>query len=485
MMPGQPSQPDQFLSQMEHLLGNEFPAFQTSLERPLTTGLRVNSLKLSPQEFLALLHGFELEQVPWCPTGFRLVRSGQTGKHPYLAAGLYYLQEPSAMAAVELLAPRPGEHVLDLSAAPGGKATHLVALMQNEGLLVANEIHPQRVWELAENLERWGARNTVITNETPLRLAEHFGAFFDRVLVDAPCSGEGMFRKSAAARRDWSPELVQGCAIRQQEILEQAARLVKPGGWLAYSTCTFNIVENEMVIAKFNQQHPDFELVEPKQTTGFSPGRPDWVTHELRLPELQRTVRLWPHIAPAEGHFIALLQRISEHTGRGGHTGPPLRAFHSRRNRIELPAPAWRSFEVFSRSALKPGSVDFHANHHLKQVGSYLYAQPLDLPDLGDLKTIHPGWWLGTFKKDRFVPSHALALGLPTRSIFAADLANQRLDYAAHSREASTYLRGESLPSPGQDGWVLITVDGFPLGWSKRVNGILKNYYPKGLRRFE
>ena len=193
----------------------------------------------------------------------------EPGKHPYHAAGLYYLQDPSAMAVAELLDPQPGERVLDLAAAPGGKATHIAAKMQGQGLLVANEIHPKRAWELAGNLERWGAINVAITNETPERLAERFEDFFDRVLVDAPCSGEGMLRKGEAARVEWAPELVHGCALRQTTILEQAARLVRPGGRLVYSTCTFNPEENEGTVARFLDTHPEFELIEPSRRPGF------------------------------------------------------------------------------------------------------------------------------------------------------------------------------------------------------------------------
>ena len=248
---------------MHRLLGDEFTPFLARYDQPASVGLRVNTLKLLPEAFQAL-SPFSLSPIPWCPAGFEscsaisVTGAAQPGKHPYHAAGLYHLQEPSAMAVAGLLDPQPGERVLDLSAAPGGKATHLSALMQNEGLLVANEIHPRRAWELFENTERWGARNVAITNATPRQLADHFGEFFDKVLVDAPCSGEGMFRKSEASRREWSPELAQSCAIRQGAILDQAARLVRPGGKLAYSTCTFAPEENESANAGFLEKHLEF-----------------------------------------------------------------------------------------------------------------------------------------------------------------------------------------------------------------------------------
>ncbi len=246
-------------------------AFLASYEALPDIGLRVNTLKIAPDAFRQL-SPFDLAPVPWCAAGFTVAGDdAEPGKHPYHAAGLYYLQDPSAMAVAELLDPQPGERVLDLAAAPGGKATHIAALMGGEGLLVANEIHPRRAWELAGNLERWGARNVAVTNETPERLAERFEGFFDRVLLDAPCSGEGMMRKSEAARVEWAPELVRGCALRQSAILEQAARLVRPEGRLAYATCTFNPEENEGTIARFLAAHPEFDLVEAPRRPAFRP----------------------------------------------------------------------------------------------------------------------------------------------------------------------------------------------------------------------
>ena len=272
--------PSAFLERMARLLRDEYPAFLASYDMPPSIGLRVNTLKIAPEVFRQLAP-FELAPVPWCSAGFTIVADdAEPGKHPYHAAGLYYLQDPSAMAVAELLDPQPGERVLDLASAPGGKATHIAAKMQGQGLLVANEIHSKRAWELAGNLERWGATHVAITNERPERLAERFEGFFDRVLVDAPCSGEGMMRKGEAARVEWAPELMHGCALRQSGILEQAAALVRPGGRLVYSTCTFNPEENEGTVARFLDAHPEFELIEPPRPPGFSPGRPDWLGAE-------------------------------------------------------------------------------------------------------------------------------------------------------------------------------------------------------------
>ncbi len=475
---------------MAALLGDEFPPFLASYDAPVSVGLRVNTLKIEPEMFRDLAP-FDLSPVPWCPAGFvvdertsppapPLQGEGSSsppslagrgaggvgpGKHPYHAAGLYYLQDPSAMAVAELLDPQPGERVLDLAAAPGGKATHIASLMGNRGLLVANEIHPKRAWELAGNLERWGAPNAAVINETPERLAERFPGFFDRVLVDAPCSGEGMMRKGEAARIEWAPELVRGCALRQAGIIEQAARLVRPGGRLVYSTCTFNPEENEGTVARFLADHPDFALIKPPQRPGFSPGRPDWISVGAGLaPALARTVRLWPHLAPGEGHFVAVLGRAADMPAN-----QPPKAWR--------PAKLTRTDEAAYRNFCAAHLTGEPTVEQLALVGSYLYALPAGMPDLTALRYLHPGWWLGTLKGDRFEPSHALALGLRPED------ARRVLDLPAAAAELAAYLRGETLTSPGEDGWTLVAVDGFPMGWGKRTDGRVKSRYPKGLRR--
>jgi 16S rRNA C967 or C1407 C5-methylase (RsmB/RsmF family)/NOL1/NOP2/fmu family ribosome biogenesis protein len=479
----QPEIPGAFLDHIARLLGDEYPAFLASYDAAPGVGLRVNTLKIAPEAFRQLAP-FELAAVPWCDAGFMLAGGSQEpGKHPYHAAGLYYLQDPSAMAVAELLDPQPGERVLDLAAAPGGKATHIAAKLRGQGLLVANEIHPKRAWELAGNLERWGATNVAITNETAERLSERFAGFFDRVLVDAPCSGEGMMRKGAAARLEWAPELVRGCASRQTAILGEAARLVHPGGRLVYSTCTFNPVENEGTVARFLDTHPEFELAEPPRRPGFAPGRPDWLdigtvgaglapAPDGGRPQedaptgarshLSRSVRLWPHLAPGEGHFIAVMRKCD--AGPAAALPRPWRP-------ARLPRPVETAYRSFCAESLTHPPIDVGP----ALVGSYLYALPAALPDLTGLRFLHPGWWLGTIKKDRFEPSHALALGLPSES--AHRVANRRID-----AEIEAYLRGHPFTDVGEDGWSLVSVNGYTIGWGKRVAGILKSHYPRGLR---
>ena len=465
--------PVDFLERMRGLLGEEYPEFAAACASPPVTGLRVNLLKLSQEEFISR-SPYKLEPVPWCPEGFRIAGLVENapgaalspGRHPYHAAGLYYLQDPSAMAPVVLMDPQPGELVLDLSAAPGGKATMIAARMKNQGCLIANEIHPRRAWELAENLERWGARSAAILNEAPARLAQHFGAIFDRVLLDAPCSGEGMFRKRETSRQDWSPALVSSCALRQTAILEEAARLVRPGGRLVYSTCTFAPEEDEAVALRFLEAHPDFFPEPAPGLPGFSPARPDWVQPRPD-PHLARTaapamVRIWPYKVEGEGHFIACFRRRNGEADRI----KPMTAG-------KLPKPAgelWRSFaERNLKDPVEPDRLFLHR--------SYLYRLPEGLPDLGGLRWIHLGWWLGILKKERIEPSHALAVGLE------AGGASRAIHLDPASPEVAQYLRGESLPADGEAGWILVTVEGFPLGWGKRVNGVIKNYFPRGLRR--
>ncbi len=466
--------PAAFLARMAGLLGVEYPAFLSSLKLPAVTGLRVNTIKMPLAEFQTR-SPWDLSPLPWCPSGFMVndidPSESQPGKHPYHAAGLYYLQEPSAMAAAEILAPLPGEKVLDLAAAPGGKATHLTALMNNTGLLVTNEISLGRFRDLFENLQRCGVTNSIGTHESPQALADHFGAYFDRVLLDAPCSGEGMFRKSESARRDWSPEHVHSCAIRQAGILEQAGRMVKPGGHLVYSTCTFSPDENEGVITRFLAQHPEFDLEAIRNVPGFSPARPEWVG----LPpddRARRAIRIWPHLAEGEGHFIALLFR-QDARSEGKLPVQPPRLSRKNSSITKLDAATQAIFENFCKDHL---NLTFDRSR-LGQVEPSLYYLPEPYTDLSGLPVIHPGWFLGHIQKGRFIPSHFLAMGIER------SLAPHTLNLAPDDARLSAYMAGSPIPNAGENAWVLVTVDGYPVGWGKRVQNIVKNYFPHALRK--
>ncbi|MGQ9592923.1 MAG: RsmB/NOP family class I SAM-dependent RNA methyltransferase [Anaerolineae bacterium] len=458
----EPPLPPAFLQRMHRWLGEEFPAFVQSLNGKPLTGLRLNPAKASPEDLTQW--GFLLEPLPWCPQeGFLLQTPADAGWHPFHAAGCYYLQEPDAMAVVPLLDPQPGDLVLDLCAAPGGKATHIASRLQGQGVLIANDLVPARARTLAANLVRWGTRNAAVTAEHPDRLVRHFGAAFDRVLVDAPCSGEGMFRKSSEARLAWSPSHVAGCADRQRAILEAAALLVRPGGCLVYSTCTFAPEENEGVVGAFLRQHREFRLASPPALPGFSPGQPDWLEDPaLREMEvLRQCVRLWPHRTAAEGHFIALLVRED---GGCASRLPPWPVTPPR-------GPAREAWEAFSREALGrplPGQVH--------QGGESLYLLPQGFPDLRGLRVVQAGLRLGDSARGRFRPAHALALALDPQDAQAV------LDLAPDDPRLHTYLQGGTFQALGDDGWLLACVAGHPVGWAHRKRGQVRSLLPPGWR---
>lgn len=456
-----PDLPPAFLARMDALLGDEAPAFRASFSQPPRQALRANTLKIAPDE-LQRLTGWELPPVPWCQEGFLAPPDleARPGRHPYHAAGLYYLQDPSALAAAALLGPQPGELVLDLCAAPGGKATHLAARLAGQGLLAANEAVGGRAAALIANLERFGAANILVTNETPEHLAGNWPDMFDRILVDAPCSGEGMFRKTPAARREWRPAVVAGCALRQDAILADAARMLRPGGRLVYATCTFAPEENEGAIARFLHRRPDFELLEPPRLAGFDPGRPDWIDGDLAagLP-LERCVHIWPHRAPGEGHFFAVLTRGGESAAAtlpAAMRAPPaaslttLRRFWEQTLRTAMPEAGWA------------------------QYGDHLYLLPTTPDFWQGLRVVRAGLRAGQVMQGRFEPDHALALAFDPASIVRS--------IAVSEAEALAYLSGQTLASEGPEGWTLVTLAGFGLGWGKRVAGVIKNRYPRHLR---
>ncbi len=439
--------PEAFLLRMEQHLKDEYPDYVASLDRPRAVALRFNPLKT--HAFPAL--PFVKEPVPWAEYGYYYDPDARPGLHVWHEAGLYYLQEASAMAPVTLLDPQPGELVCDLCAAPGGKTTQIAAKMQGQGLLVCNEINPKRARILSRNIERMGVANALVLNHHPSDLERRFAGAFDRILVDAPCSGEGMFRKEEAAVTDWSPETVEMCAHRQQEILSTAAKLLRPGGRMVYSTCTFAPAEDEGAISDFLKAHPDFSI-ECVHAPALSAGRPDLI--EDPVDGLEHTFRLWPHHQHGEGHFAAVLRKSGDEIS----TLEPSKA-------EKLPK-EWLDFAKELGIRLPEGKpVCF---------GSSLFWAPSQLPELKGLKVLRPGLELGECKKGRFEPAHALALWLKTCTITQ--------DLAPDSPEIAAYLHGEVIPSC-QKGWCLVTAGGFSIGWGKGDGRVLKNHYPKGLRR--
>lgn len=427
--------PEAFLKRVKDQLGEEYEAFLSSLERPRAVALRFNPLK-GQQPSLP----FVKAPVPWEKMGYYYDPDSRPGLHPYHEAGVYYLQEASAMAPAAMLAALPGERVCDLCAAPGGKSTQIAAYLQGEGFLLCNEIHPARAKILARNVERLGIANAMVTNERPDNLAKRLPGFFDRVMVDAPCSGEGMFRKEEAAVTDWSQETVEMCARRQQEILRSAAQLLRAGGRLVYSTCTFAPEENEQTVAAFLAEHPDF-VAEQVEAPWFVPGE-------------NGSYRLWPHKLLGEGHFLAVLRKLGQEEPEGqlcpGEKLPKQWLDFAKEMEITLPAGKLISF------------------------GSSLYWAPEQLPELRGLKVLRPGLELGEVKKERFEPAHALALWLKNCA--------RQVSFPAESKEIRDYMHGEVVPAAVK-GWCLVKVDEYSIGWGKGDGTVLKNHYPKGLRR--
>ena len=427
--------PEAFLERMKTQLGSEYEDFMKSLERPRAVALRFNPLK-GEQPAMP----FTADPVPWEPAGFYYDPEARPGLHVYHEAGVYYLQEASAMAPVALLDPQPGEKICDLCAAPGGKTTQIAGRMGGQGFLLCNEINPKRAKILSRNIERMAVANALVTNEHPGNLAKRFVSFFDRVLVDAPCSGEGMFRKEEAAVTDWSQETVEMCARRQAEILHSAAQMVRPGGRLVYSTCTFAPEEDEEAVAAFLAEHPEFEP-EVIETPWFVPGE-------------NGSHRMWPHKLLGEGHFAAVLRKTG---GEDGDISP---------SKGEKLPKEWLSFVKELGIRLPEGkAVSF---------GQNLFWAPEDMPELTRLKVMRPGLELGTVKKDRFEPAHALALWL--------DECKAVQEYDPDSEEIRAYMHGEVVPS-AQKGWCLVKAGDYSIGWGKGDGRVLKNHYPKGLRR--
>lgn len=421
---------------MKAQLNAEFEEYLHALERPRAVALRFNPLKGENVPTLQFVGA----GVPWEPMGYYYDPAARPGLHPYHEAGVYYLQEASAMSAVALLDPQPGERVCDLCAAPGGKTTQIAGRMRGEGFLLCNEWSPKRAKILSQNIERMGVANALVTNEAVDRLAKQLPGFFDRVLIDAPCSGEGMFRKEEAAVTDWSEETVAMCARRQAEILDAGACLVRPGGRLVYSTCTFAPAENEEAVAAFLERNPDFE---PEALEA------PWFT-QVGIGQF----RLWPHKLLGEGHFVAVLRKQGNTPTEGG-TCPG----------EKLPQ-EWLAFAKELDISLPEGKAILF--------GQNLFWAPLDLPQLRGLKVLRPGLELGEVKKGRFEPAHALALWLKN--------CKNTVSYAAESGEIKAYLHGDVVPGAVK-GWCLVAVDGYSIGWGKGDGNQIKNHYPKGLRR--
>ncbi|WP_329885949.1 RsmF rRNA methyltransferase first C-terminal domain-containing protein [Pseudoramibacter sp. HA2172] len=460
--------PEAFADKMRGLMGPEaFAALADSYNRPAYKGIRTNTLKADNGRMRSLFP-FETEAVPWCPTGFYIGGDVRPGKQVGYYAGLYYVQEPTAMAPAEALGAEPGDRVLDLCAAPGGKSTQLACKLAGRGVLVSNEIVKNRSAVLASNMERMGIANSVILSAAPDKLVAGFAGYFNKILVDAPCSGEGMFRKDPAVLTEWRPERVTQCAARQWEILKTVDQLLAPGGELVYSTCTFSPEENEQIVERLiaTDRYEVVPLALPELTDH---GRPEWTA--TGEGQVAGTLRIMPNHAAGEGHFVAKMRKLRD----AENAAVPVLRNKNKKRRSIWTRPAKKERADFHRF-LKETALSL-PERDLWQVGDKLFAAPEGLAPrpLEGLKMLRFGLPLGIFKTGRFEPAHALAMALMPEN-------GGRRHEVTSADEAFAYLKGAPLRCAGFEGWTAVTWQGYPLGWGKASDGVIKNHYPKGLR---
>ena len=454
--------PEAFQKKMKAILGEEYDDFLAGFEKPRHYGLRVNTAKITVEEFKELVP-FHLTQIPWVENGFYYEEEDAPTRHPYYYAGLYYIQEPSAMTTASRLPVGPGERVLDLCAAPGGKATELGAKLFGEGLLVANDISASRVKALLKNIEVMGIPNSFLLNEVPAKIAEQFPAYFDKILIDAPCSGEGMFRRDKAMVKDWLQKGPDYYVPIQRKLLLDAADMLKKGGMLLYSTCTFSVKENEENIAYLLQERPDMELLMPEWDEYFSHGKKEG---------FENCIRIFPHLAPGEGHFAALLGKRTDGEGQS-------------KKYLKKPAKSKKTpvsdlkdcpeFAVFMQQITKPLSGKTEVQKER------IYLLPEGTKIERGIRYLRTGLYLGDQKKKRFEPSQALAMCLKAEDF------KKSVSFKGDDERVIRYLKGETLDlsdteAENEKGWVLVCVDGYGLGWGKAAGGTLKNKYYAGWR---
>lgn len=439
--------PEQFKSRMEEMLGVEYDDFLKAFFENEHIGIRINTLKDGSLSAIKSVLG-DLEPVLWCKNGYYADKTIVSGKHPYHVAGLFYFQEPSAMSVVEALDIEKGDFVLDLCAAPGGKATQAAEKLNGSGLLVANEMVEKRCKILAENIARLGIKNAVVTNETPSKLAQKYESFFDKIIVDAPCSGEGMFRKDEKALSEWSEEHTKSSAIRQKKILSDAVKMLKRGGKLIYSTCTFAPCENEGVVDWVLSTYPYMQL-EKISLDGLLSANGKWANSKFDLSDAKR---IFPHMAKGEGHFLALFSKKSGDVAEKQET-PSCKTEN-----------LYRYFES--------ENLNITLNGKVISFGERCFLLPYGI-NIDKIKTESAGLFLGTGKKGRFVPSYALCLALKKEDF--------KRTLAVSDKDCEKFFHGETLAT-NTVGWTAVTYNGFPVGWGKGTDGILKNHFPKNLR---
>ena len=444
--------PEEFSARMRDLLGAEYPLYEDSFHLPAVRAFRVNTNKISVADFAAV-DPFGGGKIPYVPTGFYLGHD-KVGSHPYHHAGMIYVQDPGAMAPAECVEVQPGWRILDMCAAPGGKSSQLRNKLGEEGILISNEIIPSRCRILTGNMERLGFRNTVTTCMAPERLAKLFPRAFDMVMVDAPCSGEGMFRKDENAISEWSMDNVLHCARRQSGILEQAALTVKDGGYILYATCTFSLEEDEMVVDGFLRAHPEFELLPVKESVRAHTA--DGIAFDgCYCQNLRHARRFYPHKSRGEGQFMALLH----------HTGAAAPVPEVRRP----PVKADKTLTAFLDDVL----TDYDPAHVTLYNGNPVYLTPgLEMPRGTAFSC---GVTIGEVRKNYIQPHHQFFMAMGPRF-------RRKIDLAPEDARLEKYLHGEEIEVDCENGWAVITTQGCTVGGVKVTSGRAKNHYPKGLR---
>ncbi|MBQ9609589.1 MAG: RsmB/NOP family class I SAM-dependent RNA methyltransferase [Lachnospiraceae bacterium] len=450
--------PKKYEENMRILLQEDFDAYEACLDKPMYHGIRINTSKITVEDFLKI-NPFKLKRIPWCENGFYYDETiDKPSKHPYYYAGLYYIQEPSAMTPASVLPIEPYDKVLDICAAPGGKSTELAARLDGKGVLISNDVSASRAKALLKNLEVFGITDYIITNENTYKLAERFNNYFDKILVDAPCSGEGMFRKSTSMITAWENNGNQMFADMQRNILSDVVKMLKPGGMMVYSTCTFSPLENERSIEYLLSLDENLEISGFDKYEGFDDGHAEW--GETGNADLSKAARLWPHRINGEGHFVCLIKKKENSDGFSSYG-----LYNIKKAKPDDTVKAF-----LSRINKKYDYDRFEINN------DRLYYIPDDFPDTTGLRVMRTGLYMGDIKKNRFEPSQSLAMSLKKNEF------DNVIDLDIDDERVIKYLKCETIEAEGADGWALICVSSYPLGWGKLKNGILKNKYLTGWR---
>ncbi|WP_210489752.1 methyltransferase RsmF C-terminal domain-like protein [Rufibacter aurantiacus] len=443
--------PAPFQTRMQTQLGEAYPAFADALNQPSPTSIRVNRAKMPLPT--------SLPQVPWTETGFYLSMRPSFTLDPMFHGGAYYVQEASSMfleqalrQSVNLSEPLA---VLDLCGAPGGKSTHIASLLSEESLLVANEVIKPRANILAENIQKWGSGNVVVTNNDPSHIGQLTG-FFDVMVVDAPCSGEGMFRKDPDAVNEWSEANVKLCSERQRRILMDVWDALKPGGVLIYSTCTYNLEENEENLAWLSKQQDAKSISLQLQ--------PDWGITETEL-EGMHGYRFYPHRTQGEGFFLAAVRK----TG-----GDEARAY--RKSKRPFLVSASKQEKALVQDWLKEPQ-NWELVKHKETLRALPQAWMLELEQLYEnLRVVYGGIEVAEVMKNNAKPLPALAL---SQHVSEDTFPRAEVDLAT----ALKFLHREDIVLENSaNGWVLVQFNGVALGWGKKLQNRVNNHYPKEWR---